>query len=58
MKTKMMAHINDVLYNEMCYIMCYIMKCEWLKSESNCFVTCKYFQLILQTLQTVTNIYL
>ena len=34
--------------------MCYIMKCEWLKNESNYFVTCKYFRLILQPLQTVT----
>ena len=30
------------------------MKCEWLKNESNYFVTCKYFRLILQPLQTVT----
>ena len=29
------------------------MKCEWLKNESNYFVTCKYFRLILQLLQTV-----
>ena len=36
--------------------MCYIMKCEWLKNESNYFVTCKYFRLILQPLQTVTNV--
>ena len=36
MKTKMIAHINDVLY----------MKCEWLKNESNYFVI--YFRLILQ----------
>ena len=28
------------------------MECEWLKNESNYFVTCKYFQLILQPLQT------
>ena len=28
------------------------MKCEWLKNESNYFVTCKYFRLILQPLQT------
>ena len=34
----------------------YIMKCEWLKNESNYFVTCKYFRLILQPLQTVTDI--
>ena len=33
----------------------YILKCEWLKNESNYFVTCKYFQLILQPLQTATN---
>ena len=32
MKTKMIAHINDVLYNEMKY--------ECLKNESNYFVTC------------------
>ena len=32
--------------------MCYIMKCEWLKNESNYFVTCKYFRLIRQPLQT------
>ena len=38
------------------YIYIYIMKCEWLKSELNYFVTCKYFQLILQSLQTVTNV--
>ena len=38
------------------YIYIYIMKCEWLKNESNYFVTCKYFQLILQPLQTVTNV--
>ena len=31
------------------------MKCECLKNESNYFVTCKYFRLILQPLQTVTN---
>ena len=37
MKTKMIVHINDVLYNEMCQI----------KNESNYFVTCKYFRLIL-----------
>ena len=36
------------------YIYIYIMKCEWLKNESNYFVTCKYFRLILQSLQTVT----
>ena len=33
------------------YIYIYIMKCEWLKNESNYFVTCKYFRLILQPLQ-------
>ena len=33
-----------------------LMKCEWLKNESNYFVTCKYFRLILQPLQTVTNV--
>ena len=32
------------------------MKCEWLKNESNYFVTCKYFRFILQPLQTVTNV--
>ena len=32
------------------------MECEWLKNESNYFVTCKYFQLILQPLQTFTNV--
>ena len=32
------------------------MKCEWLKNESNYFATCKYFRLILQPLQTVTNV--
>ena len=33
------------------------MTCEWLKNESNYFVTrnCNYFRLILQPLQTVTN---
>ena len=41
----MIAHIKDVLYNE----------CEWLKNELNYFVSCKYFRLILQPLQTVTN---
>ena len=46
MKTKMIAHINDVLYNES----------EWLKNEWNYFVTCQYFRLILQPLQTVTNV--
>ena len=34
------------------------MKCEWLKNESNYFVTCKYFRLILQPLQTVTFVYI
>ena len=34
------------------------MKCEWLKNESKYFVTCKYFRLILQPLQIVTNIYI
>ena len=42
------------------YIYIYIMKCEWLKNESIYFVTCKYFRLILQLLQTaassVTNV--
>ena len=37
----MITHINDLLYNE------YIVKCEWLKNESNYFVTRKYFRLIL-----------
>ena len=32
------------------------MKCEWLKNELNYIVTCKYFQLILQPLQKVTNV--
>ena len=32
------------------------MKCDWLENESNYFVTHKYFQLILQPLQTVTNL--
>ena len=32
--------------------MIYIMKCKWLKNESNYFVTCKYFQ----PRQTVTNV--
>ena len=50
MKSKMIAHINDVLYNE-------IMKCGWLKNESNFCVTCEYFRLILQPLQTVTNVH-
>ena len=36
--------------------MCYIMKCEWLKNEPNHFVTCKDFQLIVELLQTVTNV--
>ena len=45
----MIAHINDALYNEM-------MKCEWLKYESNYFVIYKYFRLILQPLQTITNL--
>ena len=31
------------------------MKCEWLKNESNYFVTCKYFRLILQPLQAVAG---
>ena len=34
------------------------MKCEWLKNESNYFVTCKYFRLILKSLQTVNRKYL
>ena len=34
-------------------MICYIMKREWLKNEPNYFVTCKYFWLILQPLQTV-----
>ena len=29
------------------------MKCEWLKNESNYFVTCKYFRLILQPVTSV-----
>ena len=33
-----------------------IKKCEWLKNESNYLVTCKYVRLILQPLQTVTNV--
>ena len=45
----MIGHMNDQLYND-------IMKCEWLKNDSKNFVTCKYFQLILQPLQTVTNV--
>ena len=32
------------------------MKCEWLKNESIYLVTYKYFRLILQPLQTVTNV--
>ena len=32
------------------------MKCEWMKNDSNYFVTCKYFKLILQLLETVTNV--
>ena len=31
------------------------MKCEWLKNESDYFVTCKDFLLILQPLQTVSQ---
>ena len=31
------------------------MKCDWLKNESNYFVPCKYFQLILQPLQVLTR---
>ena len=34
----------------------YIMKCEWLKNESIYLVACKYFRLILQPLQAVTNV--
>ena len=34
----------------------HIMKCEWLKNLSNYFVTCKFFRLILQPVQTVTNV--
>ena len=33
------------------HILYYLMKCEWLKNESNYLVTCKYFRLILQPLQ-------
>ena len=32
------------------------MKCEWLKNESDYFVTGKFFRLILKPLQTVTNV--
>ena len=32
------------------------MKCELLKNEPNYFATCKYFQLMLQPLQTVTDV--
>ena len=32
------------------------MKCWWLKNELNYFVTCKYFWLILQPLQTVSTV--
>ena len=38
------------------YIYIYKMKYEWLKNELNYFVTCKYFRLILQPLQTVKNV--
>ena len=34
------------------------MKREWLKNDSNYFVTCKYFRLILESLQTVKNVYM
>ena len=44
MKRKVIAHKNDLLYND-------IMKCECLKNESNYFVTCKNIRLILQPLQ-------
>ena len=40
------------------YIYPYIMKRDWLKNESNYFVTCKYFRLILESLQTVKNVYM
>ena len=40
------------------YIYPYIMKREWLKNNSNYFVTCKYFRLILESLQTVKNVYM
>ena len=32
------------------------MKCQRLKNEWNYFATCKYSRLILQPLQTVTNV--
>ena len=32
------------------------MKCEWLKNESNYFVTCKYFWLILQPLHICNSL--
>ena len=47
---KMLAHINDVL--------CYVMEYKWLTNELNYFLTCKPFWLVLQPLQTVTNLYI
>ena len=38
-----------------CVCLC-VCVCEWLKNESNYFVTRKYFRLILQHPQTVTNV--
>ena len=37
-------------------MMCYIMKHEWLKNESNYFVTCKNFWLNVQPVQSVRNV--
>ena len=45
-KSKMNV-INTYIYIYI-YIYIYVMKCEWLKNESNYFVTCNYFRLILQ----------
>ena len=49
-------YIHIYIYIIYLYIYIHIMKYEWLKNESNYFVTCKYFRLILQPLQTVTNV--
>ena len=47
-------YIYMYIYNIFIHIFIHI--CEWLKNESNYFVTWKYFRLTLQPLQTVTNV--
>ena len=49
-------YIYIYIYIFIYYIYIYIMKCEWLKNESNYFETCKYYRLILQPLQSDRNV--